>query len=106
GALVVSGPRSCAGRVVNDRRRVVNDRCRVVSDCGRVVNDPHAGVALWDLHFRDPPRGFELAQARLHEGSAADVRSRAWAKLTVAFHHLFVTARPEAAEGWLERARS
>lgn len=62
------------------------------------------GAVLWDLHFRDPARGFALAQAWVHE-AAAGASARAWAALTIAFHHLFVNARPEDAEGWLRAAR-
>jgi diguanylate cyclase (GGDEF)-like protein len=85
---------------VNDR--VVNDR--VVNDQVRTDTNPR-GIALWDLHFRDPVCAFELAQARVAD-DAGDIACRAWAALVVGFHHLFVTARPEEAEGWLGRARA
>jgi diguanylate cyclase (GGDEF)-like protein len=62
------------------------------------------GAALWDLHFRDPARGFALAQAWVHD-EGAGASARAWAALAIAFHHLFVTPRPEEAQSWLASAR-
>jgi diguanylate cyclase (GGDEF)-like protein len=58
---------------------------------------------LWALHFRDPPRAFEHAQ-RMLDDDASDASTRAWAALTIAFHHLFFTPRPEDAQRWLDGA--
>ncbi|HEY1329797.1 MAG TPA: diguanylate cyclase [Casimicrobiaceae bacterium] len=66
------------------------------------VRDPRA--ALWDLHFHDPARAFEEAQRRVR--NETDASSRAWAALTLGFHHLFFTARPEDARQWLDQARA
>ena len=66
-----------------------------------VPSDP--AVDLWRTHFRDPATAMARAEAVLASADA-DLRSVAWAELTVAFHHLFFTAKPIEAEAWLPRA--
>jgi diguanylate cyclase (GGDEF)-like protein len=61
-------------------------------------------AALWDLHFRDPAHAFAQAQQRVRDET--DAPARAWAALTIGFHHLFFTARPEDAQQWLDQARA
>jgi diguanylate cyclase (GGDEF)-like protein len=62
-----------------------------------------ACARLWDLHFRDPQRALVQAQEWLAD-PAADTAMRAWAALTIGFHHLFFTPRPENGSAWLVEA--
>jgi len=50
-------------------------------------------VALWTRHFRDPEATAARAEALLAQ-AAQPPAARAWWALTLAFHHLFFTARP------------
>jgi len=61
--------------------------------------------SLWEGHFRNPAEGFARAEARLADREQADDLESAWARLTVAYHHLFFTVRPNAARAWLAGAQ-
>ena len=64
---------------------------------------PDPAIDLWETHFQDPATAMARAEAVLADADA-ELRSVAWAELTVAFHHLFFTARPVEAGAWLPRA--
>lgn len=60
-------------------------------------------VTVWERHFREPEVSLARAQA-LAGDSLLDPRARAWCELTIAFHHLFFTARPLEARRHLDAA--
>ena len=61
-------------------------------------------LALWERHFRDPEASAAQAETRLNgTGDATD--AHAWYALTLAFHHLFFTARPPDARHFLAEAK-
>jgi diguanylate cyclase (GGDEF)-like protein len=66
----------------------------------------HLADDLWDGHFRNPAEASVRAIAVLASGEHAEGAATAWARLTVAYHHLFFTVRPTDARGWLARAQS
>jgi len=63
------------------------------------------GVDVWERHFRDPEAAFARAQALLAQSRQRDARTVAWCELTIAFHHLFFTARPLEARQWIAAAQ-
>lgn len=60
-------------------------------------------AALWERHFRDPEAAFADAH-RLLDAAVDSPGTRAWCKLTIAFHHLFFTANPLEAKRWIDAA--
>jgi diguanylate cyclase (GGDEF)-like protein len=60
-------------------------------------------VTVWERHFREPEVSLARAQA-LAGDALLDPRARAWCELTIAFHHLFFTARPLEARRHLDAA--
>ncbi len=76
------------------------------ADGGHADAEPKPDVIehVWDAHFRDPAAAIARAEAALTASPPADERTRAWAELTVGYHHLFASARPAEAREWLERA--
>lgn len=62
-----------------------------------------AGLAIWEEHFRSPAPALVRARATL-EGPSKDERLRGWCELTLAFNHLFLSARPDEAEDGIGRA--
>jgi len=63
----------------------------------------HEAVAVWERHFREPEASLARAEALVGD-SALDTQPRAWCELTIAFHHLFFTARPLEARRHLDAA--
>ena len=61
------------------------------------------GLAIWEDHFRNPASALEKARAVL-ANAAADERTRGWAELTLAFDHVFFSAKPAEAEDGIGRA--
>ncbi|MGC1817214.1 MAG: GGDEF domain-containing protein [Casimicrobiaceae bacterium] len=66
------------------------------------MND--AAAALWAQHFREPERAYARARAFVEASSRDDPRLRAWSELTIAFFHLFFTAKPLDAREWIASA--
>jgi diguanylate cyclase (GGDEF)-like protein len=62
-----------------------------------------SGVVIWEEHFRNPAPALERARAVL-ASDTSDERARGWAELTLAFNHLFSSARPIEAEDGIGRA--
>ena len=62
-------------------------------------------IALWERHFRDPEASAAQAEARLAGTPIETADARAWYALTLAFHHLFFTARPPDARRFLADAK-
>lgn len=62
-------------------------------------------AALWELHFGDPEPAFLKTQSLLAQADTLTPLARAWSELTVAYHHLFFTARPLDARQWIDAAR-
>ena len=67
------------------------------------VNAGDPTVDIWEAHFRDPATAMARAEAVLAD-SGTDAHTIAWSELTLAFHHLFFTAKPVDAGSWLARA--
>jgi diguanylate cyclase (GGDEF)-like protein len=61
------------------------------------------GLAIWEEHFRNPAAALDRARAVLASG-ATDERLRGWCELTLAFDHLFLSAKPTEAEDGIGRA--
>ena len=62
-------------------------------------------IALWERHFRDPDASRASAAALIGNSELSE-RARAWCELTIAYHHLFFTARPlDARQHLAEAAR-
>jgi diguanylate cyclase (GGDEF)-like protein len=71
-------------------------------DTAEPVTD-HEAVAVWERHFREPEAAVARAES-LAADAAPGSRARAWCELTIAFHHLFFTARPLDARLHLDEA--